>query len=94
MELLLCDISEVELNVHNTFSSTSVPVPKCPGPILKRVQGVTLFCFHSQQDEQVNALAQELAVHLGLKNRKPYVGMKVSKKILVFRFCSMKNAKK
>ncbi|XP_056263290.1 zinc finger CCCH domain-containing protein 7B-like isoform X2 [Pseudoliparis swirei] len=30
----------------------------------------------TQLDEQVNALAQELAVHLGLKNRKPYVGMK------------------
>lgn len=27
-------------------------------------------------DKQVNELAQELAIHLGLKNRKPYVGAK------------------
>lgn len=31
------------------------------------------------QDKQVNELAQELAVHLGLKVRKPYVSTKVSK---------------
>ncbi|XP_034394534.1 zinc finger CCCH-type containing 7Ba isoform X2 [Cyclopterus lumpus] len=30
----------------------------------------------TRMDKQVNELAQELAVHLGLKNRKPYVGMK------------------
>ncbi|XP_035510919.1 zinc finger CCCH-type containing 7Ba [Morone saxatilis] len=36
----------------------------------------------SRLDKQVNELAQELAIHLGLKNRKPYVSAKVSKSII------------
>lgn len=32
------------------------------------------------QDNQVNELAQELAVHLGLKIRKPYISAKVRNK--------------
>uniref|UniRef100_A0A8C2YZK9 Zinc finger CCCH-type containing 7Ba n=1 Tax=Cyclopterus lumpus TaxID=8103 RepID=A0A8C2YZK9_CYCLU len=38
----------------------------------------------TRMDKQVNELAQELAVHLGLKNRKPYVGMKVSQGVYTF----------
>lgn len=34
----------------------------------------------------MNELAQELAIHLGLKNRKPYVSTKVSKMIMFTDF--------
>lgn len=43
------------------------------------------YCFrllNCWQDKQVNELAQELAVHLGLKNRKPYISTKVRSLIL------------
>eukprot|EP00066_Takifugu_rubripes_P026265 XP_011615531.1 PREDICTED: zinc finger CCCH domain-containing protein 7B-like [Takifugu rubripes] len=36
----------------------------------------TRFLLISRLDKQVNDLAQELAVHLGLKNRKPYISTK------------------
>nr|XP_033501674.1 zinc finger CCCH domain-containing protein 7B-like isoform X1 [Epinephelus lanceolatus] len=36
----------------------------------------TDYLLITRLDKQVNELAQELAVHLGLKNRKPYVGAK------------------
>uniref|UniRef100_A0A3Q0RR82 Zinc finger CCCH-type containing 7B n=1 Tax=Amphilophus citrinellus TaxID=61819 RepID=A0A3Q0RR82_AMPCI len=37
------------------------------------------YLLINPQDKQVNELAQELATHLGLKIRKPYVSAKVSK---------------
>lgn len=45
-----------------------------------------LFLFNRRQDKQVNELAQELATHLGLKNRKPYVSSKVSENDYVCPF--------
>ncbi|XP_068434358.1 zinc finger CCCH domain-containing protein 7B-like isoform X2 [Clinocottus analis] len=43
----------------------------------KEAYNCTTDCLlFTHLDKPVNELAQELAVHLGLKNRKPYVGMK------------------
>ncbi|KAM3864413.1 zinc finger CCCH domain-containing protein 7B-like [Diretmus argenteus] len=39
----------------------------------------TDYLLITRLDKQVNELAQELAVHLGLKNRKPYISTKVSR---------------
>ncbi|XP_044038473.1 zinc finger CCCH domain-containing protein 7B-like isoform X2 [Siniperca chuatsi] len=38
--------------------------------------GLRKCCQKGLHDKQVNELAQELAIHLGLKNRKPYVSAK------------------
>uniref|UniRef100_A0A3Q0RQS5 Zinc finger CCCH-type containing 7B n=1 Tax=Amphilophus citrinellus TaxID=61819 RepID=A0A3Q0RQS5_AMPCI len=44
------------------------------------------YLLINPQDKQVNELAQELATHLGLKIRKPYVSAKVSKCVGIYTY--------
>ncbi|XP_031726766.1 zinc finger CCCH domain-containing protein 7B-like isoform X4 [Anarrhichthys ocellatus] len=60
------------LNVSHYAAAEEIQIPDA---LLESLYVNRAAAYHSM-DQRVNELAQELAIHLGLKTRKPYVGIK------------------